>query len=584
MSGPGVPGVPGVPGLPGAVPELEVDPVRVEEAGLDLLVASSQLDDLAGLAAGSGRLPTWTGVAAEDYRGALRRAGGQVEAMSLALRAVARRVDAHARVMQRLVRRRDELVDRRQVLLHDLASLADDVAAHGAATPGVAASALVDPAGAAAHAARGEALARRGAGAASRAGALEVDVRTWSAGVAAEERGLVEALDRVATLPQVDRRFGGVADPADAALDRLPGDRDPARVRGWWASLTVDERLGVVAAAPGLVGALDGLPARVRDRANRAALLRDLADWRARRAEGTLTPAERRTLANAEAARSALDDAGAAPVSLWLYDPDAFAHGAGLDGRVAVAHGDLDTAATVAVSVPGMGTEALDAVEQSRRAADLLGAARAADPDGTFATVAWIGYDAPAHADASGAAHEAMARAGGERLADALDGLTAARGGEVALVPVGHSYGSTTLGSALSTHALAVGPVRAAVVGSPGLTGAVHDVGDLGLTEDSFFVGRNHDDLVARLGTNGRFGLDALHGAGLGHDPADDRFGATRFGAEAAPGHDDHSSYFEPGSESLANLGRVVAGVEVGRVGTVHDPWWGPAHDPEAPR
>ena len=53
-----------------------------------------------------------------------------------------------------------------------------------------------------------------------------------------------EAFDRVLRLEQVEQRYGGVADPADAALDTMPGP-EPARRRstpGGTASPTSSSR------------------------------------------------------------------------------------------------------------------------------------------------------------------------------------------------------------------------------------------------------------------------------------------------------------------------------------------------------
>lgn len=95
------------------------------------------------------------------------------------------------------------------------------------------------------------------------------------------------------------------------------------------------------------------------------------------------------------------------------------------------------------------------------------------------------------------------------------------------------------------------------------------------------YVGRNSDDMVAALGDKGWSGKGLLFGAGMGNDPSEDTFGAVRFEAEdptrtGRSGTAQHSLCFDPDSESLYNIGRIVDGS--GRVNTaehIHDPFWG---------
>ena len=106
-------------------------------------------------------------------------------------------------------------------------------------------------------------------------------------------------------------------------------------------------------------------------------------------------------------------------------------------------------------------------------------------------------------------------------------------------------------------------------------------------------------------------------GIGLGNDPSEDDFGANRFRAEdpsrlpvtnygglvgdvqhtVDPLHlsdaamkalsmGQHSNYFDPNTESLDNIGRIVAGdySDVQEAKHVHDPWYGGPTDPENTR
>lgn len=560
-----------VPAPPAPPADLAVDPAGIDRCGADLLAASAQLDDLGSFAAGPARLGDWTGSSAAGYLSRVRSIGRGADAMSLALRGVARRVESHGLAMLALRDARDDLLRTAALLAGEVQALRND-AAH-------ATSDLDD-------------------GLQARADALGAAVRdhdrersAWTERVVLEERAMVAAFERVMTLDQVESRYGGVPDPADEALDRRPGhDASPDDVHAWWVGLSRRERLAIIAAAPGAVGNLDGIPARARHAANTVALGRDLAALRSRATGGVITDEERRALDNAEAADDALhrvadrrDPVTDEPVpgQLYSYDPYAF----GGDGAVAIAVGDLDHADNVAVVVPGLNTDATSAGSLADRAADVHDAARTSAPDESSATLAWIGYDAPDSLDE--VIDEDAASEGGGHLADAIDGLRAGRDGDPAhLTVIGHSYGSTTVGHGAHDHGLAVDDV--VFVGSPGVGGDVEHASDLGVDPDHVWAGRNSADPVTALGNHGSFHLETFNGAGLGDDPAEDDFGGTRFQAESTTRGegDDHTKYFDPGTESLDNIGHVVDGDydEVTEADPVTDPWYAGPQDPEADR
>ena len=170
---------------------------------------------------------------------------------------------------------------------------------------------------------------------------------------------------------------------------RPPAGASPEAVHAWWTSLTRPQQLAIIAASPGSVGNLDGVPASARDAANRNALTRDLADLENTEDEGSLTDDERTRQENAEAAQLGLENVEKSrdPVTgepivgqLYIYDPDAFDG----DGRIAVSAGNLDTADNVTVQVPGFGNLVLtgqlgDVMKESARIALSLVRARAGD-------------------------------------------------------------------------------------------------------------------------------------------------------------------------------------------------------------
>ncbi len=354
-----------LPPLPRPVPPLTADAATVRDYAADLLAASAQLDDLGSFVAGGARIDDWHGLAASSYHLAIEPLGRRADAMSLALRGVARRCDSHADALTRLLARREGAEQHRAHLVAQIDQLR---ARAGAATGPDAARLQVEC----------DDCARQ-------VRAYEADLDAWGADLAAEEEGMRSAFERVLTLEEIERTYAGVEDPADEALAGMPGpDATPVEVNAWWDGLTHAEQLAIVAAAPRAIGNRDGIPAWARHDANTVALDSDLAAWEHLETQGLLTPEEERWLENARAAKDAIGtiEAGIDPATLdgvesqlYLYDPTAFDG----DGAIAVSAGSLDTAANVAVVVPGLGTDAESAPYQAERALTLYEASRYLD-------------------------------------------------------------------------------------------------------------------------------------------------------------------------------------------------------------
>ncbi|HET7193959.1 MAG TPA: alpha/beta hydrolase [Nocardioides sp.] len=575
-----------LPPTPRQVPPLQVDPGEIRAFAADLLAAAAQVDDLGTFAAGDARIADWHALAATSYRESIGPLGRRADALSLALRSVSRRADAHADAMAALVERRTTLLEERIHLFDAIQVLS--ARAHVATETEVP---LVR--------AECDDCRRRVEG-------FEHDLTAWSGDLAAEEIAMREAFDRVLRLEQVQRRYGGVADPADAALTAMPGPgAGPGAVNAWWDALTHEHQQAVIAAAPGAIGNRDGIPPWARDAANHVALDRDLADWEYLEQRGLLTAGEEEMLENARSTRDAIDtiESGIDPVTrepvssqLYLYDPAAFDR----DGAVAVAAGNLDTADNVSVVVPGFGTEGESAPYQAERALTLYESSRFLATTETNASMFWIGYDAPDNMpwdegwDSAGVVTEDMATHGGERLADTLDGLRDSRDGDPAhLTAIGHSYGSTTTGHAAQDHGIPVDDL--VFVGSPGVGGETANAGDTGVDTDHVWAGANSRDPIANLGNHGWIHGETVFGAGLGDDPAEDDFGANRFRAESTTraddgvgldAFDDHSKYFDHDTESLYNISQIVNGnyAAVEHAEPVHDPFYAGVQDPEFDR
>ena len=352
----------------------------------------------------------------------------------------------------------------------------------------------------------------------------------------------------------------------------------PEAVLTWWGALSSDEQQRMIARFPGAVGALDGLPSAARSQANELRLARDLATLRA---SGALTDDEKRWLRNCELVQQQLDRVRSEEdpfslepleVQLLVFDPTAF----GYEGRAAVVVGDLDGADNVAFLVPGLGSTVESAMSSlTSGALRVRQDARRLSPYETTATVAWMGYDAP---DLGNVVVDDAAVHGARLLAADLVGAQAARAVPPHLTVIGHSYGSTTVGAMLRAHRTGTDDV--VLVGSPGPD--VEHAADLRVPGGHVFAGASSRDPVSYLD---RFGKDPTH----------ESFGAVRFQAEDPTRNswrldaDDHSKYFNEGTESLANIVHVVTG-DYGGVtqASYREEWWllpdGINSDPEADR
>ncbi|MEN4400357.1 hypothetical protein A5731_22375 [Mycolicibacterium conceptionense] len=377
--------------------------------------------------------------------------------------------------------------------------------------------------------------------------------------------------------------------------------RAAARARAnaeWWSGLSPDHRQALLNEHPFQIGNAEGIPADVRNDANRrvlqnyldrAAAVQALIDagtkpdntqldflLRVKKLESTLHRAD-------EAARQA----GVGEPLVLAFDPPAF----GGDGRVLVSFGrDPYVADSVSWYVPGLGAQ-VDKLDYIMHCAlNILQSTQSANPSISAASIAWLGYDAPNGSATLKVGSTGLAEAGGDILHADISAFNAARdamadngrhfkGNHV----FGHSYGSTTTSFAGRGGRLADHIESVTLIGSPG-AGPLSHARDFGISADRVFVASSSRDFVTGLGgrtsdSHGRLGR------GLGTDPAMDTFGAQRIRAEFPASMDrkdttsTHNAYFDfqetdgPGtrqwlvtpsravpSESLANLGRIASG------------------------
>ena len=265
------------------------------------------------------------------------------------------------------------------------------------------------------------------------------------------------------------------------------------------------------------------------------------------------------------------------PVSLLTLQND------GARVKAAMGQGDVDHAKNVATFVPGIGTtvegsmgDYMRQTKNLRSAAMAQGNLSASD----VATVAWLGYDAPGKADLNqpqnipGIISPFLAKAGSDRLAGFMNGMQASRdygAGDAHMTLVGHSYGSSTSGMAATK--VKYGVIDDLVLcGSPGM--GTYDA-------KNYHVDQNHLWVSGVPKGDSVQGMGAIRGGivgSLGKNPMDSDSGFTHLSDDAtgspkykndAPASvpsnfnfDNHNIYLEDGTETLQDIGRVVAGVK----------------------
>lgn len=554
-----------VPAHVDAIPDLEASSAAMSVTS-SLRSTATSMSDVAEWMTSHGAPADWTGEASEAADHAMTRVATRTDGARAAFTRVAIACDTYVDRIVALTARRTRLVDDRKAVNGDIDELnarierstADDIAGL-----------------------QGQAEALQG-----KVDRLVDDItRLWDDVESAEGR-LIAAFQAVDSTAEgrdaADRDTTDIA-ALRAELTRLGGD--PEAINEWWNNeLSPAEREALKISDPDLIGNTNGIPTGDRDDANRSALERDMDHLETlgedRTSEQDRELAHHRELVNAmNVPGGAIDPATGLPVdvNLIVYQPHAF-NG---DGAVAVSYGDPDTADNTAVIVPGLTNDAGSIAGQGRDAYELFKQAAAGQdtiPPSSTATIAWMGYDAPNIApddlldvpgeigDVAGVTREDLAENGGHLLSDFVDGLRASDQREADvdsnLTVIGHSYGSTT-----AAHAAADGLDADALslIGSPGAGGGVDHVSDLNMPEGKVYVGSADNDFVTWLGRDGDLGM--------GQDPSQADFGATRFevndGKEfhidnVDQGVTNHTSYFDRDAnpESLGNLATIVTGGE----------------------
>lgn len=362
--------------------------------------------------------------------------------------------------------------------------------------------------------------------------------------------------------------LAGAADPDTRPCLDLSGttDDDPRAIAALWHSLGPADRERLARDHPGL-GSMAGLSSAARDALNQTRLRRLLDALDRGGADAGLAAA----------------GPGLAALSDYL-DADPRRHLLVLhaDGRAVVASENPDAADRVVTLVPGTGSslESLgrtgERAEAMCEAADEVRSPESRDEEtvdvapvdaGTAAcvSVAWQGYDAPDTITEAGRSL-ASARAHAEDLrtyAVGLDAVEAMDGDDAPHTAVGYSYGSATLGAAASDPRGLAADLMIHV-GSPG---ASVDSIEQQWVDEGGASRRAHDREVAGVASR----WDAvpwwsITGV-LGERPGSGDFGGfavdvTEPGSGPRSVVTTHSTYFDRGTVSLEELGRLIADTE----------------------
>lgn len=340
-----------------------------------------------------------------------------------------------------------------------------------------------------------------------------------------------------------------------------PPQTSPAEVNAWWESLNPSEQDRIKQWFGDAVRNRDGIPADVRAELNMAALPGEITRLQNGWLDHLGWHTEPKKLADLIALRDTLaahTDTGA---KLLLLDtrsqPDKV--------LAAVAVGDVDNAERVGVTVGGLNTRVSSSVAnmvgeaqtQRATASQLRKAAGLPDSD-AVASVAYLGYDAPANL--YDVIHDDLARTGAEPLNRFYQGLAATTNlADQRITAFGHSYGSLTTSLALQLGA----PVDDVVLyGSPGAE--ITDAAQLGVKPGhAYYLMSSHDMVADSLPIAHRFGPPLFDVTGMTELAVDGGVAPDGKQHERAYGHSEYPRSGSNGELRMSgyNMAAVLAGL-----------------------
>ena len=344
-----------------------------------------------------------------------------------------------------------------------------------------------------------------------------------------------------------------------------PGSK-PRQIAAWWGSLSDQQKKKLIEKYPEIIGNLDGVDIKTRNRVNRSLVDGMLAEAedRERQTHDDLVHRGMTSHSYANRYSKALDDVEDLKVlQKVLKNPERMLLVCDRSGerlKVAIGSGNFDEAQHIGVYVPGRGTTVrgslLDCVKKSE---GLITAAQKLR-ESSYATVAWLGYDAPLSIPDVANTHRA--NAGADRLENFLEGVSAIYGEKVHLTLLGHSYGSTTSGIAVS-HVSPNVVDDLVLFGSPG--SGVQLGAEYRVPEGHRWVSAvpYPGDIVQGIGTDINFGRNPTEMPAFRHISGDATEGETYHTIPRGP-FGNHSTYLEDGTETQKDMARILAGLEPG--------------------
>ncbi|POG47048.1 hypothetical protein BV881_12940 [Streptomyces sp. ZL-24] len=366
------------------------------------------------------------------------------------------------------------------------------------------------------------------------------------------------------------------------SLPEVPKGATPKENASWWKGLSPEEQSAHLALNAASVGALDGLPAEIRDEANRTVLAQAKAQVQLEldrippeptryspNPSGTYPAVvqnaswskwnekygERKERADSSmAGMQAIEDRfdatgenGLPPAYLLGFDTEK-------NGRAIVANGNPDTADHTAVYVPGTTSNLGGIGGDVERMTNLWRESDAMAGGKEVSTITWLGYDAP-QSVVKDAPFRHYADDGAPAFNNFMDGLDVANttdsGGHH--TAIGHSYGTTLIGSAARQGELNADDVVFA--GSPGVQ--VGEASQMDVPEGHVWNEEAKGDPVPDLGRFGHGGSQWRLGGGVALIPSDEVFGANQMTTGTSEGH---SEYWDRDTDSLRNQAAVVTG------------------------
>ena len=347
-----------------------------------------------------------------------------------------------------------------------------------------------------------------------------------------------------------------------------PPGSNPRQIAAWWGSLSPQQQEELIKKYPEIIGNLDGVDIKTRDRVNRSLVDGMLAEARdrERQTHDDLVHLGMTSHSYANRYSKALDDVEDLEVlQEVLKDRERkllVCDRSGERLKVAIGIGDFDIAQHIGVFVPGMGTTVRGSLLNYVTKSEGLNTTAQGLRKSSYATVAWLGYDAPL--SIPNVANTHRANAGADRLENFLEGLKATfeeKEKKVHLTLLGHSYGSTTSGIAAS-HVQPNVVDDLVLFGSPG--SGVQLGAEYRVPEGHRWVSAvpYYGDIVQGIGTDINFGRNPTEMPAFRHISGDATEGET-YRTFTHP-FGNHSTYLENNTETQKDMARILAGLEPG--------------------